>query len=99
MIDRALVANMFVSIAREGRWDMTQPMLWGYFFTHSRPDKLRAVVSDLQAIGYEFVDVFEAEREPGTAELWLLHVQKVEVHSVDTLNARNEQLTEFAAKH
>ena len=33
MIDREMLREMFDSIAAKGQWDMSQPMLWGYFFT------------------------------------------------------------------
>jgi hypothetical protein len=97
VIDRETLKEMFDSIAEQGQWDMSQPMLWGYFFTHSDPKRLHDVVPILQSRDYEFVDIFKSEEDdPAKAELWWLHVQRVEVHSVDSLFARNEQLDDFA---
>lgn len=100
MIEREALVEMFESIARQGDWDMSQPMLWGFFFTNHEPTALRAAVPKLQADDYEFVDIYESDKDsPSDADLWWLHVQRVEVHTVDTLFARNERLAEFASRH
>ena len=100
MIERGALIEMFDSIAERGDWDMSQPMLWGYFFTNREPSALRAVISTLQRDDYEFVDVYQSEKDtPSSEDLWWLHVQRVEVHTVDTLFARNELLSEFARRH
>jgi hypothetical protein len=100
VIDREMLKEMFDSIAAKGQWNMSQPMLWGYFFTHGDPKRLQEVVPILQSRDYEFVEIFKTERDdPAKADLWWLHVQRVEVHSVDSLFARNEQLGDFAIKH
>ena len=100
MIDREILQEMFDSIAKRGDWDMSQPMLWGYFFVHPNADPLRAAVAHLEAAGYELVDLYPSDQDDSNAEdTWWLHVQRVEVHTVDSLFARNEQLYEFAEKH
>jgi hypothetical protein len=100
LIEREALAEMFESIAERGDWDMSKPMLWGYFFTNREPTALRAAIPDLQADDYEFVDLYLSDKEnPSDDDLWWLHVQRVEVHTVDTLLARNEGLSEFAANH
>ena len=100
MIDREALEEMFENIAERGEWDMSSPMLWGYFFTNHDQAALRAAVPSLQADQYEFVEIYLSEKdEPSDEDLWWLHVQRVEVHTVDTLAARNEQLSEFASRH
>lgn len=100
MIEREVLVEMFESIAQRGDWDMTQPMLWGYFFTNRDASTLRAAVPDLQHQNYEFVEVFRSEKDnPNDEDLWWLHVQRVEIHTVDSLVARNERLSEFASRH
>jgi hypothetical protein len=89
--DREKLREMFDNIAEQGQWDVSQPMLWGHFFTHRDPKRLNDVVPILQSREYEFVDIFQSEKDdPAEADLWWLHVQRVEVHSVDSLFARNE---------
>lgn len=100
MIDREALDKMFDSIAEQGKWDMSQPMLWGFFFTNRDPKRLHEIAPILQSREYEFVDIFKSEKDdPAKADLWWLHVQRVEVHSVDSLYARNEQLVDFAREH
>jgi hypothetical protein len=100
MIAREILQQMFDGISEEGQWDMSEPMMWGYFFTHPEKGPLARVVPLLQARDYEFVDLYQGdENNPADADLWWLHVQRVEAHSVDSLFARNEQLREFASDH
>ena len=100
MIDREALVEMFENIADRGEWDMSQPMLWGYFFTNGDEAALRAAVPALQDDQYEFVEIYQSEKDdPGDDDLWWLHVQRIEVHTVDSLAARNERLTEFASRH
>ena len=99
MIDREALVEMFENIAERGEWDMSQPMLWGYFFTNHSQAALRAAVPSLQGDQYEFVDIYQSEKDdPSDEDLWWLHVQRVEVHTVDSLVARNERLSEFASR-
>jgi hypothetical protein len=100
MIEREMLEQMFANMAEQGVVDMNEPLLWGFFFTNATESPLRAAVPALQERGYEFVDVWQTEKDdPEDEDLWWLHVQRVEVHSVDSLFARNEQLYEFAARH
>jgi Regulator of ribonuclease activity B len=100
VIDRESLVEMFESIADRGEWDMSQPMLWGYFFTNRNEAALRAAVPALNSDQYEFVDIYLSEKDdPSDEDLWWLHVQRVEVHTVDTLAARNDRLSEFASRH
>jgi len=100
LIDREALVEMFENIAERGEWDMSQPMLWGYFFTNHSRAALQAAVPSLQNDQYEFVDIYQSEKDdPSDEDLWWLHVRRVEVHTVDTLAARNERLSEFASRH
>jgi hypothetical protein len=100
VIERDALVEMFENIADRGEWDMSQPMLWGYFFTNHDPVALREAVPSLQSDHYEFVDIYQSEKDdPSDDDLWWLHVQRVEVHTVDSLFARNERLSEFASRH
>lgn len=100
MITREQLAEMFAAIAKDAKWDMSKPMLWGYFFTDSSREKLEKAAPVLESQGYRFVDIFLSDKEdPEEPDLWWLHVEKVEAHSVDTLHARNRDLYKFADKH
>ena len=98
MIERGALAEMFESIGESGHLDVTQPLLWGYFFTNHEESSLRAAVPALQDDHYEFVDIYPSSKDdPSDPDLWWLHVQRVEVHTIDSLAARNSRLSEFAA--
>ena len=71
----------------------------GYFFADPRTDRLKAVQRDLEAQGYRFVDVFEIERDGEPSGVFMLHVEKVETHTVDSLDTRNGELDALAAKY
>lgn len=87
---------MFDSIRGQTKWNIDGEMLWGYFFFDPRPEKLRAAATELKSNGYRFVDLYEVEGKTGE---FVLHVERVERHTVDSLDARNGQLQEFAARH
>ncbi len=44
MIDRDTLKEMIDDIAEQVKWDMSRPMLWGYFFNRGDPKRLREVV-------------------------------------------------------
>jgi len=96
MIQIEQLQDMFQDIDARGRWDMSQPMLWGYFFTDSSRERLIGVVSQLELQGYRFVKVFAPELDEGQEEYFFLHVEKEEIHSPQSLHERNQRLYAFA---
>ena len=97
VITKESLAEMFDSIASDTSWDLSKPMLWGYFFTDGSKEKLERSAPLLVARGYRLVDIYLADKEePSEPDLWWLHVEKVEVHTVDSLNARNVELYQLA---
>lgn len=91
---------MFANISQKTKWDMSQDMLWGYFFTHPSRAKLDFAAKDLSRLGYRVVNVYLSDKEdPATPDLWWLHVERIETHSVESLFRRNAELTAFAKTH
>ncbi|MBX3627984.1 MAG: ribonuclease E inhibitor RraB [Rhizobacter sp.] len=99
MITIEQLEEMFGNISAQGKWDMTKPMLWGYFFTDTSSQKLNALVPKLERQGYVPVDVFEANVDPGVEPYYFLHVEKVEIHTPSSLDARNQEFYAFAQDH
>lgn len=100
LITRDQLVEMFEGIAKDAKWDMSKPMLWGYFFTDTDRSSLERVSPILQKQGYRFVEIFQSEKEdPNEPDLWWLHVEKVEIHTPDTLDQRNQLLYKFADEH
>ena len=92
MIPREKLEELFTEIAKSAGWDMSKPMLWGYFFTHTSRDELEEVASTLAKEGYRVVEISEDDDEP----LFWLHVERVEAHTVDSLFERNESFYRLA---
>src|SRR5262245_22939460 len=82
---------MFSQMRAQTDWDVDGDMLWGYFFTDPDLSKLKQVASQLSTSGYSVVGTHQTD--DGTH---VLHVEKVETHSPQSLHARNAQLYELA---
>ncbi len=95
-----LIKELFVSIQAE--LDVTEPLLWGYYFTNDSEAGLKQVAEILAGQGYTVVDLYESEfdeeegDEPDTDSAWWLHVEKIEVHTPESLFARGEELEAIA---
>jgi hypothetical protein len=99
-ISKAQLQDMFDDMSRNPKLDINKNLLWGYFFTAKSESELKAVVPLLEAKGYRYVDIYLSEKEdPKEPDLWLLHVEKIEVHTPDTLYERNQELYRFANEH
>lgn len=100
MITRDQLLEMFAGMRKDTSWDLSAPLLWGYFFIHGSADRLHEVAPLLEAQGYRIVDIYQSEPDDkDDPDLWWLHVEKAEVHTPDTLDARNQQLYAFADAH
>ncbi len=86
-----MLEDMFRGM-RDAKWNTAGPLLWGYFFTDPDPSKLRAVGEYLARQGYRVADVFSRE-DGGTT---FLHVEKIETHSPESLQARNAEFNAVA---
>lgn len=96
---REQLVEMFDGMAKSTSWDLSKPMLWGYFFTDGSRAKLEHVVPLLQKQGYHFVGIYFSDKEnPKEPDLWWLHVEKIEVHTPDSLDRRNKVLEKFAVE-
>jgi hypothetical protein len=92
MIELAQLEGMFSGMRAKTEWNVDGPMLWGYFFTDRSAEKLERAATILVAQGYRLVKI--REDEDGSTR-WL-HVERVEVHSPQSLFARNEALYKLA---
>jgi len=95
MIPKSELIEMFESIAEQTDWDMSEEMLWGYFFTDDDTEKLEALSERLSEMGYHFVDIASGDE---VDDPFTLHVEKIEVHTPDTLDKRNAELAALAAE-
>ena len=97
---REQLETMFTQIEQDAGWDTSQDLLWGYFFTHSTPQPLEVAASDIAKMDYQVVDIYQSDKDdPADPDQWWLHVERVEIHTVDSLMARNADLAAFAVRH
>jgi hypothetical protein len=89
------VEMMFANMRARAPWNVDEPLLWGYFFFDPEESKLRKAAAELASAGYRIVSVERVERRP----VFRLHVERVEAHTPSTLNVRNGQFYELAARY
>jgi Regulator of ribonuclease activity B len=81
------LVEMFNNIENEAQWDITKNMLWGYFFTHSNPQRLEQAAGVLKERGYRVVDIYLSDKEElSEPEMFWLHVEKGETHTPESLD-------------
>ncbi|KAF1015897.1 MAG: hypothetical protein GAK31_01380 [Stenotrophomonas maltophilia] len=97
-MDLDATRDLFANIRENTDWDLTAPLLWGYYFVHSTPERLQALAASLAAQGYTVVEQFEQEPDDGDAPFHVLHVERVEVHDETSLDLRNQELAALAAQ-
>jgi hypothetical protein len=85
--------NMFANMRSNTKWDVDGALLWGYFFVDFDVAKLRTAARRLADEGYRVVQIYETDDR----RAHVLHVERVERHTPETLNARNHEFEELAA--
>ena len=86
--------TMFSNMRAQTHWNLDGPMLWGFFFLDADRARLQAAQTELTGQGYRFVDL----QKVAGREDYRLHVEKVEVHTPQTLYARDIELEGLARK-
>ena len=95
------IKEIFDDAKTEDGWDLSEEMLYSYYFVDESVEKLEKLGLKLEADGYDFVDIFELgdeETEKSTGE-YLLHIDKAEVHTPESLAQRNVQFAKLAAEY
>ncbi len=95
------IREIFADAKREDNWDLEEEMLYSYYFVDESVDKLEKLGLKLEADGYDFVDVFELgdeETEKPTGE-YLLHIDKIEIHTPESLAQRNLEFAKLAEEY
>jgi hypothetical protein len=95
------IEKIFADAEKEDNWNLDEPMLYSYYFVDKDVEKLEKLGLYLDAKGYDFIDVFElGDEETGksTGEN-LLHVDKVETHTPQSLAERNIEFSKLAEEY
>ena len=96
MITRDDLQDMFDSARANAKWSIDDVCLWGYFFTDPDRDKLSSAAPVLEKMRYRVVDLYESDSDDDEQSLFFLHVEREESHTVESLDARNQELYRFA---
>ncbi len=95
------IEKIFANAVEEDNWDLAKPMLYSYYFVDDNVDKLEKLGIDLDEEGYDFLDIFELgdeETDESTGE-YLLHIDKIEIHTPRSLAERNVEFAKLAGKY
>lgn len=95
------INEIFAQAKEEDNWNLEEPMLYSFYFVDESIEKLEKLGLRLEKEGYDFVDIFELgeeETDEPTGE-YLLHIDKVEVHTPESLAARNVEFQNLADEY
>jgi hypothetical protein len=95
------IRQIFAEAKQQDNWNTDEQMLYSYYFVDEDADKLEELGLELEEKGYDFIGVFELgdeETDEATGE-YLLHVDKEEKHTPESLAQRNVELQKIADDH
>jgi hypothetical protein len=95
------IREIFETARTEDQWNLEEEMLYSYYFVDKDVDKLEKLGHYLEKEGYDFIDIFELgdeETNESTGE-YLLHIDKTEIHTPETLAARNVEFQKLADEY
>lgn len=74
-------------------WDTSKEMKWGYFFIDIYDDNLKEVYEYLKESHYILESLEDIDKQE---HIWRLNLSKIEVHTPESLNNRNEAMNRLA---
>ncbi len=92
------IQKIFDEAKKEDNWNVGEPMLYSFYFVDIDPEKLEKLGLHLEEEGYDFIGVFELgdeETEESTGE-YMLHIDKIETHTPESLAQRNMNFVRLA---
>ena len=95
------IEEIFGEARKEDKWNTDEEMLYSYYFADENIDKLEKLGLELEKQGYDFIGIYELgdeETEKPTGE-FLLHIDKVETHTPQSLAERNVEFQKLADEH
>ena len=95
MMTLEMLEQLFAQMREDAPFDPSNELLWGYFFTDSKKDALRPVKDALVKSGYREVALYLTDDKA----TYILHVERVEKHTPESLHARNLEFYALAEQH
>lgn len=84
---------MFADAAQKTTWDFKGNLLWGFFFNNPTKEPLFPLAKELEAKGYRVANIYLDDPK----ERWWLHVEKIEIHTPESLYDREAELRALIA--
>lgn len=100
MINRETIINFFEDLKKGNDFNIDGKLLWSYFFLDKNKKKLQDFTLKLEQLGYEFDNIFEAEKinKEDVIEYYL-QVTKIEHHTINSLNDLNMMFYKLAEEN
>lgn len=95
------IEQIFAEAKQQDNWNLDEPMLYSYYFADESIEKLEKFGLKLEEQGYDFIGIYElGEEESGkpTGE-YLLHIDKEEVHTAQSLAERNVEFARLSEEN
>ena len=92
------IKEIFEEARREDSWNTDEPMLYTYYWVDTDVERLEKLGNRLEDEGYDFIGIFELgdeETNESTGE-YLLHIDKVETHTPESLAETNVRFARLA---
>jgi len=95
------IREIFNDAKTQDNWNLDEEMLFSFYFVDKSVDKLEKLGLKLEADGYDFVDIFELgdEKTDESTGDYLLHIDKVETHTPESLAQRNVEFQRLADEY
>ncbi len=98
-IQRQTVEWLFQSAKKDGKMNLKDKCLWGYFFVDKRKNRLKKAARILQNQGFRYVRILGPSESKDGIPRYILHIEKVEKHTVNSLMRRNNRFYRFVSKY
>jgi hypothetical protein len=95
------IKEIFATAENEDKWNLREEMLFSYYFVDESIERLEKLGAKLEADGLDFIGIFEIgdeETDESTGE-YLLQIDKVEIHTPESLAQRNVEFQNLADEH
>ena len=95
------IAMIFAEAKEQDNWNTDEEMLYSYYFADESIEKLEKLGLHLEKEGYDFIGIYELgdeETDEPTGE-YLLHIDKNETHSPESLAQRNAEFSKLAEEY
>ncbi len=92
------IKEIFAAATREDNWKIDEPMLYSFYFVDTDAEKLENLGERLEEENYDFIGIYELgdeQTDESTGE-YLLHIDKVEAHTPESLAQRNVEFAKLA---